>query len=233
MLGRTDSRRRLLFLLVVFGVGSLALVTRTVYWQVLRGDELTARAAEQTSVRIEIGGRRGDIYDRTGTVLLATSVARDRLIAAADQLTPVQQAADGGHPGPPPGARRGRPRPTCAPGSPSGKPYVILARGHHPGDGRAHPPGGERQTGGRHLPGARAGARVPAGRRRPRIDPGRAPARLREPRERGPVRRRAVLPGGPGRRAARAPRAARRERPAQVGDLGRPGARASSARTCG
>ena len=92
MLGRTDSRRRLLFLLVVFGVGSMALVTRTVYWQVLRGDDLTARAAEQTAVRIEIGGRRGDIYDRTGTVLLATSVARDRLIAAADKLTPVQQA---------------------------------------------------------------------------------------------------------------------------------------------
>ena len=46
MLGRTDSRRRLLFLLVVFGVGSLALVTRTAYWQVLRGDELTAWAAD-------------------------------------------------------------------------------------------------------------------------------------------------------------------------------------------
>jgi cell division protein FtsI/penicillin-binding protein 2 len=95
MLGRTDSRRRLLFLLVVFGVSSMALVTRTVYWQVLRGDELTARAAEQTSVRIEIGGRRGDIYDRTGTVLLATSVARDRLIAAADQLTPAQRERTG------------------------------------------------------------------------------------------------------------------------------------------
>ena len=91
MLGRTDSRRRLLFLLIVFGVGSMALATRTVYWQVLRGDELTARAAEQTAVRIEIGGRRGDIYDRTGTVLLATSVARDRLVAAADQLTPAQR----------------------------------------------------------------------------------------------------------------------------------------------
>ncbi len=131
MLGRTDSRRRLLFLLIVFGVGSMALVTRTVYWQVLRGDELTARAAEQTAVRIEIGGRRGDIYDRTGTVLLATSVARDRLIAAADQLTPVQQeqtaatlvrlleldeaaAAD----------LRAR--------LASGKPYIILARGITP-----------------------------------------------------------------------------------------------------
>ena len=92
MLGRTDSRRRLLFLLLVFAVGSLALVTRTAYWQVLRGEELTAWAGEQTSVRIEIGGRRGDIYDRSGTVLLATSLARDRLIAAADKLTPDQQA---------------------------------------------------------------------------------------------------------------------------------------------
>jgi cell division protein FtsI/penicillin-binding protein 2 len=92
MLGRTDSRRRLLFLLIVFAVGSMALVTRTAYWQVLRGEELTAWAGEQTSVRIEIGGRRGDIYDRSGTVLLATSVARDRLIAAADKLTPDQRA---------------------------------------------------------------------------------------------------------------------------------------------
>ena len=92
MLGRTDSRRRLLFLLLVFAVGSLALVTRTAYWQVLRGEELTAWAGEQTSVRIEIGGRRGDIYDRSGTVLLATSVARDRLVAAADKLTPDQRA---------------------------------------------------------------------------------------------------------------------------------------------
>jgi cell division protein FtsI/penicillin-binding protein 2 len=92
MLGRTDSRRRLLFLLLTFAVGSMALVTRTAYWQVLRGEELTAWAGEQTSVRIEIGGRRGDIYDRSGTVLLATSVARDRLIAAADKLTADQQA---------------------------------------------------------------------------------------------------------------------------------------------
>jgi cell division protein FtsI/penicillin-binding protein 2 len=91
VLGRTDSRRRLLALLLVFGVGSLALVTRTAYWQVVRGDELTAWAGEQTSVRIEIGGRRGDVYDRSGTVLLATSVARDRLVAAADRLTPDQQ----------------------------------------------------------------------------------------------------------------------------------------------
>jgi cell division protein FtsI (penicillin-binding protein 3) len=86
MLGRTDSRRRLLVLLTVFAVGSLALFARTAYWQVLNGDFLKARARAQTTVRIEVAGRRGDIYDRTGTVLLATTIDRDRLVAAADQL---------------------------------------------------------------------------------------------------------------------------------------------------
>ncbi|HEX2471107.1 MAG TPA: penicillin-binding protein 2 [Candidatus Limnocylindrales bacterium] len=86
MLGRTDSRRRLLVLLTVFAVGSLALFARTAYWQVLNGDLLLARAAAQTTVRIEVAGRRGDVYDRTGTVLLATTIDRDRLVAAADQL---------------------------------------------------------------------------------------------------------------------------------------------------
>jgi cell division protein FtsI/penicillin-binding protein 2 len=86
MLGRTDSRRRLLVLLLIFVIGSFALVARTAYWQVLRGDELMSRAAAQTTVRIEVAGRRGDIYDRTGTVLLATTIDRDRLVAAADQL---------------------------------------------------------------------------------------------------------------------------------------------------
>ena len=86
MLGRTDSRRRLLVLLTVFAVGSLALFARTAYWQVLNGDLLKARARAQTTVRIEVAGRRGDIYDRTGTILLATTIDRDRLVAAADQL---------------------------------------------------------------------------------------------------------------------------------------------------
>lgn len=86
MLGRTDSRARLLVLLVIFAVGSLALFARTAYWQVLNGEFLLARAAAQTTVRIEVPGRRGDIYDRTGTVLLATTIERDRLVAAADQL---------------------------------------------------------------------------------------------------------------------------------------------------
>jgi cell division protein FtsI/penicillin-binding protein 2 len=92
MLGRTDSRRRLLVLLTIFAIGSLALFARTAYWQVLNGDFLMARAAAQTTVRIEVAGRRGDIYDRTGTVLLATTIDRDRLVAAADQLARDREA---------------------------------------------------------------------------------------------------------------------------------------------
>ena len=65
MLGRTDSRRRLLFLLAVFFLGSLALVTRTAYWQVVRGDELMSKAVSQTTTRIQVPSRRGEIYDRT------------------------------------------------------------------------------------------------------------------------------------------------------------------------
>jgi len=95
MLGRTDSRRRLLFLVALFFLGSLALVTRTAYWQVLRGDELMSKAASQTTTRVEVPSRRGEIYDRTGTVLLATTVERQRLVAAPDQIPPSRLASTG------------------------------------------------------------------------------------------------------------------------------------------
>jgi hypothetical protein len=88
MLGRTDSRRRLLFLLVVFVVGTGALVARLGYWQVVDQQRLAAEAKAQTTVTIDTPSRRGDIFDRTGTVVLATTVQRERLIAAPDQLTP-------------------------------------------------------------------------------------------------------------------------------------------------
>jgi cell division protein FtsI/penicillin-binding protein 2 len=91
MLGRTDSRRRLLALLMLFIVGSMALVARTAYWQVVRGAELADRALAQTTTTIEVPSRRGEIYDRSGTVLLATTVERDRLVAAPNQLTRVER----------------------------------------------------------------------------------------------------------------------------------------------
>jgi cell division protein FtsI/penicillin-binding protein 2 len=93
MPGRTDSRIRLLILLVVFVVGSLALIARAAYWQVLDHDHLVAAAADQTSVRVETPSQRGDIYDRSGTVILATTVQRERLVAAPNLLSPEERRA--------------------------------------------------------------------------------------------------------------------------------------------
>src|SRR4051812_7473761 len=88
MLGRTDSRGRLLFLLFIFVLGTLALVARLGYWQIIDRTRLATEAVAQTTVTIDTPSKRGDIYDRTGTVVLATTVQRERLVAAPDQLTP-------------------------------------------------------------------------------------------------------------------------------------------------
>ena len=91
MLGRTDSRRRLLFLLFVFAVGTCALVARLAYWQVVDQQRLASEALSQTTVTLDTPSKRGDIYDRTGTIVLATTVQRERLIAAPDQLDADQR----------------------------------------------------------------------------------------------------------------------------------------------
>lgn len=95
MLGRSDSRIRLLALLLIFVVGALALVARLAFWQIVEGDWLMAKAAAQTTVRLETPSRRGEIYDRSGTVALATTVERDRLAAAPKQMAPDVRAATG------------------------------------------------------------------------------------------------------------------------------------------
>ena len=93
MLGRTDSRGRLLFLMILFMFGSLALVARLAYWQVVDREQLTIQAVAQTTVTVETPSKRGDIYDRTGTIVLAMTVARERLVASPVQLTPEQRRA--------------------------------------------------------------------------------------------------------------------------------------------
>jgi cell division protein FtsI (penicillin-binding protein 3) len=93
MLGRTDSRRRLLFLLGVFVFATLALVARLGYWQVVDRERLASQAMAQTTVTIDTPTKRGDIFDRTGTIVLATTVKRERLVAAPSQLTPETRRA--------------------------------------------------------------------------------------------------------------------------------------------
>jgi len=92
MLGRTDSRRRLLFLLVTFAVVGAALVTRLAYWQVTQRDRLADAALAQTTIRIDSPSRRGDIYDRSGVVVLATTVERERLAGIPSGLKPERRS---------------------------------------------------------------------------------------------------------------------------------------------
>ena len=178
--------------------GSLG--ARLAYWQVVRADELAAKAVKQSSMRYEIPSERGSIYDRTGTVVLATSVSRDLLAANPKLLTPERRAQVA--------ARLvellgldGEAADKLTARMTSEKEYVPLARDLEPAISdriRAMSAGKNPELSGPH-PRAPAGPPLPAGRRRARHDPGRPPPGLRQPRGRGPVRRRAVLPGRPGR----------------------------------
>ncbi|HYK96466.1 MAG TPA: penicillin-binding protein 2 [Candidatus Dormibacteraeota bacterium] len=92
MLGRTDSARRLLVILVVFAVGATALVARLGYWQLGQRDQLVASAHRQIFEQTTVPSRRGQIFDRSGTVVLAASVTRDRLIVSAEHMTDSDKA---------------------------------------------------------------------------------------------------------------------------------------------
>ena len=92
MLGRTDSRLRALVVLLAFVLATGSLGLRLAYVQVVQHDELAAMAVRQSSEVIDIPATRGSIYDRTGTVLLATSVYRDTLAANPKLLSPQRRA---------------------------------------------------------------------------------------------------------------------------------------------
>ena len=96
-MGRTDSRRRALFLLIVFATVGSALLARLAYWQVGQHDRLADEAFQQTSLRQETPSRRGDIYDRTGVVVLATTIERQRLVSTPSEIDAVtrRQVAEG------------------------------------------------------------------------------------------------------------------------------------------
>jgi cell division protein FtsI/penicillin-binding protein 2 len=91
-MGRTDSRARSLFLLIVFAVVGAALLARLAYWQVGERDRLASEAFAQTTTRETSPSRRGDIYDRSGVVVLATTIEREHLIGTPSEITPPRRA---------------------------------------------------------------------------------------------------------------------------------------------
>ncbi len=129
MLGRTDSRRRLLVVLVVFLVIGASLCSRLVWWQVVQHDQLAGKAQRQTTVRFDQPVRRGTIYDRTGTVVLATSVDRYLVAASPDQLSADRAARHRPRPGRDPRAWTPMPRRALSDKIETTKPYVVLTRG--------------------------------------------------------------------------------------------------------
>jgi cell division protein FtsI (penicillin-binding protein 3) len=91
MLGRTDSRGRLFFLLLAFILAAGTLVARLGWWQIARQPALAEAAHRQIYLRSEIPAERGAIYDRSGTVILAETVSRDRLVVDARRLGTAQR----------------------------------------------------------------------------------------------------------------------------------------------
>ena len=86
MLGRTDSRARLVVLVCLIGILGSLLGLRLAYWQIGMGPELRLLAEAHVS-RPELAAvvQRGQILDRSGAVL-ATSAYRDLLAAYPDQI---------------------------------------------------------------------------------------------------------------------------------------------------
>lgn len=64
-----EPKKRIIILFLVFLIASLVLIARLFYWQVIRGEELTAKAREQQTSDNIITPERGLVYDRNFKVL--------------------------------------------------------------------------------------------------------------------------------------------------------------------
>ena len=157
-------------------------------------------AVKQSSMRYEIPSRarldlRPDRHGRPRDERPARPARGQPQAAHARSAAPrsPRRLVDAARPR---GRRRGQPHDA----DDSDREYVVLARGLDADDVRPDP----RAVGGRRARALRAASwsreqvrALPAARRRAADDARRAPARLRQPRGHGPVRRRAVLPGRP------------------------------------
>jgi cell division protein FtsI/penicillin-binding protein 2 len=95
MLGRTDSRGRLLLLLIVMLVLSSGMGLRLAYWQINEHEQLTTLAAQSAYTQRSMPAKRGAIYDRTGTIVLAETIYEYRIVGDLHDLTEAERKQDG------------------------------------------------------------------------------------------------------------------------------------------
>ena len=90
---RTDSRGRASFLTFVLILIAGVCVARLGYWQVVARDQLLEAAAAQLRTTVTNEPIRGTITDRTGAVVLATTVLRHRLLSQGSVVSAADRAA--------------------------------------------------------------------------------------------------------------------------------------------
>jgi cell division protein FtsI/penicillin-binding protein 2 len=94
MLGRTDSRARLMMLFAVIVMVSSGMAMRLAYWQINQHDPLAVLSSQNNMSYRAVPAKRGTIYDRTGTIVLAQTINRYRLIADLHQMSDTERKRD-------------------------------------------------------------------------------------------------------------------------------------------
>jgi len=94
MLGRTDSKGRLLALFMALVLLAGGMTVRLAYWQVNQHEQLTALANQTQTTHRSVAAMRGTIYDRTGTIVLAQTVNRYRLVADLHSISDLERKRD-------------------------------------------------------------------------------------------------------------------------------------------
>ncbi len=91
MPGRTDSRSRLLLVFAALLVASTVMGARLAYWQIGQQQALAEMATLDSSYTRVVPSVRGTIWDRTGTIALARTVIKYRVIGSPHDLTPADR----------------------------------------------------------------------------------------------------------------------------------------------
>ncbi len=94
MLGRTDSKGRLLLLFAVLVLLSSGMTIRLAYWQINQHQQLGSLADQTQKTHLTVPARRGTIYDRTGTIVLAQTVNRYRIVADLHSISGTERKRD-------------------------------------------------------------------------------------------------------------------------------------------